>query len=544
MGSTSTRLPRAIGIFLVALLAVGFSQGPAIAGISEFQTFDSEAAAAAAGWEFFGPVRDLANNFTDIGFSPTNNAAGVGGAGVGEFGGFWGRAKTHASYLDTTDQGWTMDEPLRFRYKTKATSINFDGGMFAGFFNIDKESTEGPLGSQECTDPGCFIFPSMFFDGGDTIGDNLGIWMFEPSGAPINPFRTGIRVALVEAPDDVIQRNQILTLENGFNYVVDWQYDPAEGDFGEGLITMELFVDLTPGVDDELVLFGSQEEHVNFAQRNPGATFNAFGFVNTGGSTLEEVFQFEGYFDDVQYGTELCGFETPCEGGGDPEPVIIPGDADLNKEFGTADIVAVLGAGLFESGQAATWEQGDWNGAPNPANRYPGPPPAGDGLFTTGDIVAALGGGNFEEGQVTALKDPAQGEGTNQVVVNYNAADGNFSVTATEAITSVSLESASGIFTGDAAGNLGGPFDVDSDPKIFKAVFGDNFTEVDFGAVADAGLGRDFLLNDLSASGSLAAGGTYGPDVQLNYVPIPEPSAIVLLAIGLAGLVRCGRRER
>ena len=85
---------------------------------------------------------------------------------------------------------------------------------------------------------------------------------------------------------------------------------------------------------------------------------------------------------------------------------------------------------------------------------------------------------------LAAFKDPAKGEGTNQVVVNYDAKDGNVSVNAAQPITSISLESASGVFMGDAAANLGGPFDVDTDVKVFKAVFGSDFSEVDFGTVA------------------------------------------------------------
>ena len=133
--------------------------------------------------------------------------------------------------------------------------------------------------------------------------------------------------------------------------------------------------------------------------------------------------------------------------------------------------------------------------------------------------------------------------GTDQVVVNYDAADGNVSVNASQPITSISLESASGIFTGSAATNLGGPFDVDTDVKVFKAVFGSDFAQVDFGTVAGAGLGKDLLLSDLTASGSLAGGGgTFGPDVQLNY--IPEPSTVILFALGLIGLVGVSRRRR
>ena len=212
----------------------------------------------------------------------------------------------------------------------------------------------------------------------------------------------------------------------------------------------------------------------------------------------------------------------PTNGGGDPIPR--PGDANNDGQVDTADIIALLAANKFEMGTPATFAEGDFDG---------------DGVFSTGDILAMLAENLFEMGPYRALQDaPA---GTDDVVVNYDVANGNVSVDALNPITSISLESVSGIFTGEAAANLGGPFDVDTDVKVFKAVFGDDFSNVEFGAVAAAGLAKDFLLNDLTASGSLAGGGgTFGPDVQLNYVP--EPSTVILFALGLIGVVGCGWR--
>ena len=49
----------------------------------------------------------------------------------------------------------------------------------------------------------------------------------------------------------------------------------------------------------------------------------------------------------------------------------------------SGDFVAVFTAGKFETGEAATWAEGDWNG---------------DGVFGSGDFVAAFTDGGFELG--------------------------------------------------------------------------------------------------------------------------------------------------
>ena len=61
------------------------------------------------------------------------------------------------------------------------------------------------------------------------------------------------------------------------------------------------------------------------------------------------------------------------------------GDANLDGEFNTNDLVTVLQAGLYEDAISgnASWETGDWDG---------------DADFETGDLVVALQGGGFEVG--------------------------------------------------------------------------------------------------------------------------------------------------
>ena len=217
-------------------------------------------------------------------------------------------------------------------------------------------------------------------------------------------------------------------------------------------------------------------------------------------------------------------------------PVLQAGDADMDLDFDQLDLVQVLAGGKYLTGAAATWGQGDWNGAPGGT---PGSPPAGDGVFNQLDVIAALSGDVYLEGKYAAIaqsKTYPEGVGDGQTSVVYNAQTGEVSVDApagTE-LTSINIESASGIFTGDAAENLGGSFDNDADGNIFKATFGSSFGPISFGNVAQPGLEPDFLRDDLTVVGSLAGGGALG-DVDLIYVPVPEPCSIALLAIGMVG---------
>ena len=59
------------------------------------------------------------------------------------------------------------------------------------------------------------------------------------------------------------------------------------------------------------------------------------------------------------------------------------GDADLNGEFNSGDLVVVLSAGTYENDVDAVWSSGDFNG---------------DGRTNSGDLVAALSDGGYELG--------------------------------------------------------------------------------------------------------------------------------------------------
>ena len=209
-----------------------------------------------------------------------------------------------------------------------------------------------------------------------------------------------------------------------------------------------------------------------------------------------------------------------------PTGVLQAGDADMDLDFDQLDLVKVQVAGKYLTGQAATWGEGDWNGAPG---GEPGNPPPGNGFFDQRDIIAAVGPGHYLTGPYAAIS-PRGSIGDEQTTIVYNAVTGELSVdapTSTE-LTSINIDSAAAIFTGDAAMNLGGSFDNDADNNIFKATFGSSFGSLSLGNVAQTGLSEDFVLNDLTVVGSLAGGGDLGP-VDLIYVP--EPTSLVLLLL-------------
>ena len=73
------------------------------------------------------------------------------------------------------------------------------------------------------------------------------------------------------------------------------------------------------------------------------------------------------------------------------------GDANLDGEFNSSDMISVFSAGKYESGQTATWTEGDWNG---------------DTTFDSADLIAAFSDGGYELGPrqaVSSVPEPSLG---------------------------------------------------------------------------------------------------------------------------------------
>ena len=83
------------------------------------------------------------------------------------------------------------------------------------------------------------------------------------------------------------------------------------------------------------------------------------------------------------------------------EQLLQAGDADQDLDFDQLDLVQVQVAANYLSGEAATWGEGDWDGAPGGS---PGDPPLGDGLFNQLDIVAAQQAGLYLTGSYAGVQ--------------------------------------------------------------------------------------------------------------------------------------------
>jgi hypothetical protein len=141
------------------------------------------------------------------------------------------------------------------------------------------------------------------------------------------------------------------------------------------------------GLEGKVIEVDVTEDVLAWSQGKPnyGWGFLPGGVNGTGITSLESV------FDPVP---ELVII--PGEGG----PFLQAGDADQDLDFDQRDLVQVLTAAKYRTGQPATWGEGDWNGAPG---GRPGSPPVGDGVFNQLDLIAAASRAVYLTGPYAAI---------------------------------------------------------------------------------------------------------------------------------------------
>ena len=127
-----------------------------------------------------------------------------------------------------------------------------------------------------------------------------------------------------------------------------------------------------------------------------------------------------------------------------------------------------------------------------------------------------------------------------KISLGYSALTGSLWITTNRLrLTSINIDSAAGIFSGDPALNLGGPTDNYTEHNIFKETIGSSFGSLTFGSVAKRWLSFGFLQDDLTVTGTLEDGDTFS-GANLNY--LPEPSSLVLLGTGLVCVLAVARK--
>ena len=260
-------------------------------------------------------------------------------------------------------------------------------------------------------------------------------------------------------------------------YVVELLVSDEEDESGQPYTNvLGRLVDIVDG--DELARLNLQD----FGAGEPRILSGTSG-VFTSIPNRSEASQLHATFDDVR-ATSLTG------------RILRPGDADQDNDFDQQDLVQVLQGAKYLTGQPATWGEGDWDGAPG---GEPGDPPAGNGMFDQLDVIAALGAGTYLAGPYAAvLLDVLHGDGPTSVGYDTSTGAVAIDVPARVELTLIDIDSAAGIFTGNAVQNLGGSFDHAADGNIFKATFGSSFGSIGFGNVARAGLSEESVLGDLT----------------------------------------------
>jgi len=206
----------------------------------------------------------------------------------------------------------------------------------------------------------------------------------------------------------------------------------------------------------------------------------------------------------------------------------LAGDVDRDRDVDTDDLLQILAANSFNQGEGFGWSSGD-----NDA----------DGDVDTRDILNILAAlqGQFpksyasEAEAATEAPDVIVNRVTGNVTVDYNGGQ----------LAAIVIESASGLFDGteSADWNLAGQFVSDTDHQLANSIFTDSLSGID--NLGDGLIGEFAAEFDLLGDLSVSYLTTDGTQLQAgNVVVVPEPSALVMLSLGVLALGSLRGRRR
>jgi hypothetical protein len=228
----------------------------------------------------------------DFGFSNTNHAAG---AAAGEIGGRIQRSTKPAYYGMQLVQPATLDQKLHCSGQFVIAKTKASSGLYFGWFNT------GTMEARPRNWMGLLL-----------NGESNGVEVhagFKTAGG----HSEGIRATGTGPTVDGVRQKKLIP--SGIVYTFDYVYDPeGNGGAGEVIFTLGGTGPLTGG---------PFTFKVSPDQRKAGATFNAFGIVNSQSSGD----QFEVYFDDLAVNGQKLTFDS------DPK-WIAKNNRDQHEDYG------------------------------------------------------------------------------------------------------------------------------------------------------------------------------------------------------------------
>jgi len=292
---------RAMLVWVVCLLAAGAAYGE-----TETQSFDSDASAAAAGWVAVNTTVE-GNNY---GWSDSANAGGANG----EAGGTVARATTTDYYADTSIGVLTLDDFMTASGKFLVTNLSpdYSGGQAIGWFN-----TDDPMAPRT---------------------NNLYVKLQDQSETEV---RWEPKVNFTAGESGINRDKMVLNADTHYSW--ELTYDPAAGDFGQGMFSTSVWDEDTEHTLVATAALSLTEEH----RTGQTLTVNAFGILHYAQSAGPER-KADIFHDDLEY--TVGGGEPPCE----------PGDADGDGDVDDDDLSLLLA----NWGKDTDCEHGEFSGVP------------------------------------------------------------------------------------------------------------------------------------------------------------------------------------